>query len=119
MLQRHRKAGNIFEHRKRVKKGSRRIVLILLLIVILIAAAGGYFLMTMNRAMSPGSEALVTVEVVSGDTTTDIAEKLEENGVISSEWKFRMKSRLSGNDGKYRAGVYQVGPGMTPGRDNG
>ena len=99
---------------KRVKKGSRRIVLILLLIVILIAAAGGYFLMTINRAMSPGSEALVTVEVVSGDTTTDIAEKLEENGAISSEWKFRMKSRLSGNDGKYRAGVYQVGPGMTP-----
>lgn len=75
--------------------------------------------MTMNRAMSPGSEDLVTVEVVSGDTTTDIAEKLEENGVISSEWKFRMKSRLSGNDGKYRAGVYQVGPGMNPGRDNG
>ena len=99
---------------KRTKKGGRRIIPILLLVIIIIAAVGGYFLITMNRAVSAGSDETVTIEIVSGDTTTDIAEKLEENGVISSAWKFRLKSRLSGYDGKYKAGVYQVGPGMTP-----
>lgn len=96
------------------KKGrGKSVLLILLLMIVIVAVGGGYYLSTMNQALSPGSDKIVLMEVASGDTTTAIAAKLEEKGVIASAEKFRIKSRLSGNDGKYKAGVYEVSPAMT------
>lgn len=101
------------ENKAKKKSRGKSVILILLLIIVIAAAGGGYYLSTMNKALSPGSDKIILVEVASGDTTTAIADKLEEKGVIASAQKFRLKSRLSGNDGKYKAGVYEVSPAMT------
>lgn len=98
--------------KKRKKTGIR--ILIVLLLMIVIAAAGGiYYLNSMNEPFSPGSEDLVMVEIPSGSSTTAIADQLEEQGIIADAQQFRIKSRLTGNDGRYKAGTYEVSPGMT------
>ena len=101
------------ENKAKKKSRGKSVILILLLIIVIAAAGGGYYLSTMNKALSPGSDKIILVEVASGDTTTAIADNLEEKGVIASAQKVRLKSRLSGNDGKYKAGVYEVSPAMT------
>ena len=101
--------------RNRTKKKSRRTVLILIFaVIIVIAVCAAVWLSTVNRALDPGSEDTILVDIRSGSTTSQIAETLEEKGVISSASKFVLKSRMDGNDGKYIAGVYELSPSMTP-----
>ena len=69
------------ENKAKKKSRGKSVILILLLIIVIAAAGGGYYLSTMNKALSPGSDKIILVEVASGDTTTAIADKLEEKGV--------------------------------------
>ena len=59
------------------------------------------------------SGEVVVVTIPQGATTKDIAEILEENGLIGSVWKFRFDSRLEGYDGKYQQGTYEIDTGLT------
>ena len=97
------------------KKGTGKKIAILLIAVIVIGiAAGGVYIGSLNKAYQPDSDRMVIVEVPQGSSTSSIAEILEEKGVIGSASKFKMKSKLSGNDGKYLAGVYELSASMTP-----
>ena len=95
-------------------KVGKRIAVLIVAVIVIIAACGGMYLSTLNRAFEPASDQLILVDIRSGSTTSQIAETLEEKGVIKSASKFILKSRLSGNDGKYIAGVYELSPSMTP-----
>lgn len=54
----------------------------------------------------------VTVEIPSGSTGEDIAEILQENGVIASAAEFEATVRAEGLDGSLRAGTYELETGM-------
>lgn len=62
----------------------------------------------------PGSPRKVEVEIPEGSSTARIGGILEAQGVIRSALAFRLVSRLQGGDGRLKAGLYLLGPGMAP-----
>ncbi len=57
--------------------------------------------------------APVQLEVPKGASTTQIAERLAQAGVVSNATMFRVQTRMADADGKLRAGVYDLTTGMT------
>lgn len=55
----------------------------------------------------------VEVNIPEGSTTRDIAEILQNNGVISSTIMFRVESRLNDYDGSFKQGRYILNTGMS------
>ena len=55
----------------------------------------------------------VTVEIKDGSGTAAIAQSLSDAGLISSPTMFRLRSRMSGSDGEYKAGVYKITAGSS------
>ena len=92
--------------------GIRFVIFVLIVLVI----AGGVALVSlhsMGKAMDPSSEEVVTVEIPEGSGTGAIGSILEENGLVKSAFSFKLKSRIDGNDGEYKAGSYELSPSMT------
>ncbi len=58
-------------------------------------------------------EKRVHIKIREGLTTSEIADKLAEKGVIDSALKFRLLARLRGYDDKLRPGAYTFTAGMT------
>ncbi len=58
-----------------------------------------------------GETVLVTIP--EGASTKDVAEVLEENGLIDSVTMFRIHSKLNGYDGTFHFGTYELAQGMT------
>lgn len=54
------------------------------------------------------TEGAVTVVVESGDSTSDIADKLLEKGLISNKLVFSLMSKINGFDGAYVAGTHYL-----------
>ena len=61
----------------------------------------------------PGNTKTILVTVPRGTSTNGIGTLLESQGLISDASVFRLKARLEGYDGKFRAGEYSLSPGMT------
>lgn len=97
---------------KNKKKGHGLILILLILVV----AAGGVFtfLHMLETPLDASAKESVTVSVPQGSSTDDIARILEESGVIDSAFKFKIFSKVESNDGKYKAGVYEVSAAMSP-----
>jgi UPF0755 protein len=57
-------------------------------------------------------EKHVQVKIREGSSTSEIAEKLSEKGVIKSPLRFRILARLRGYDDKFRPGAYTFTTGM-------
>ena len=94
------------EKRRRVPKLVWGIFGCAVLAVIGVAAAFLYLLSPKNAA---ATEA-VPVEIVSGMLPGQIADTLEETGVIRSSLVFRVYARLSGVQNSLQAGNYQLSP---------
>jgi UPF0755 protein len=76
--------------------------------VILIAVAAGSWI-AMEIGMQPVNSAdtsQVSVTIPQGAGTSAIATVLEDAGLIRNKTLFRIRSRLDGRDGNYKAGVY-------------
>ena len=56
----------------------------------------------------------VAIEIPAGSTGEDIAQILEENGVVASAAEFEATVRAEGLDGSLRAGSYDLETGMDP-----
>jgi len=54
----------------------------------------------------------VTITVPMGSGTPQIAAILEKNGIIGNSDTFKLVSKISGNNGKYKAGTYALSPSM-------
>ena len=57
------------------------------------------------QADTPGA---VTLVIESGDSTSDIADKLYEQGLISNKLVFSIMSKINGFDGAYVAGTHYL-----------
>ena len=54
------------------------------------------------------TEGAVTIVIKSGDSTSDIADKLYEQGLITNKFLFSIISKLNGFDGAYVAGTHYL-----------
>lgn len=102
---RRRRPGQKKRRRRRNSPVRPSVVLALLLVCVLY---GGYLLV--SAAFGSGEEdEPVTVVVEKGDTLDDVADKLEEAGVIESSTFFKLNARTEGTD--IKPGEYQFAPG--------
>ena len=98
---------------KRIKSGrNKKIYRIawLLLIIILSGIMAEFFVSAFNDvfAVYRTNEDLVTVIVAKGDSSDDIARKLESKGVVDSAMLFSMFLGLTGKGDEIEPGVYEV-----------
>ena len=59
------------------------------------------------------TEGAVTVVIKNGDSTSDIADKLYEQGLITNKFLFSIISKLNGFDGAYVAGTHYLLKGFS------
>ncbi|MCQ2548135.1 MAG: endolytic transglycosylase MltG [Clostridia bacterium] len=89
-------------------------VIIAVLLIIIAAIIGVFALYShYNSAMDSSNETMIDIRIEEGATTTSIASDLYENKLISSEFGFKLISKLKGYDGKYQVGLYELNQSMT------
>jgi UPF0755 protein len=95
-----------------LSKTLRALFLGVALVSLMIACAGYGFLRELRTPVGNSSET-VDVTVESGDSTTAIATKLRQNGLIRQPLLFTFLVRSQGLDGKLQAGTFHLRPNMT------
>ena len=55
----------------------------------------------------------IVVDIPAGSSTGSIAEVLKDNGTVKNTFVFKIKSKLGGYDGTYKAGQYAVNKAMS------
>ncbi len=100
--------------KKRKKRSGCLKRLIYLAVVLAIAVAISTFaiIFLIDAVGIDQSGIPIDVEIPMGSSTQQIAEILEENGVINNAFCFRIFSRISGADGKYQLGVFSLSSDM-------
>ncbi|MCQ2550895.1 MAG: endolytic transglycosylase MltG [Clostridia bacterium] len=89
-------------------------VIALIVGLAIICAIGVFsYLGIQNRPVDPDSEQVVTINIQDGYGTYDVAKELYDQGLIKNITAFRITSKLSGFDGKYLTGYYQLSPSMS------
>jgi UPF0755 protein len=97
--------------RKRRSNAGPTVLGVLLVLAVLAAVYLIYSAAT--RAESGQAEkGPVRVEVVKGDTLSDVATKLEEAGIIESAFVFKLQARYEGYGTEIRTGRYTFEPGQ-------
>jgi UPF0755 protein len=82
------------------------------------AATSASTVSSTQRAATSGRSSIaagqsVPFVVKSGATWTDVADQLQQQGLISSALVFRLQVRLTGSNGSLEAGTYTLKQGMT------
>ena len=95
--------------RSRKKKKGHPVLFVLLALVLVGLLAVGYAYAEIKGVFrEPGS---VEVEIPQGASTSAVAARLKEAGVIGNPLLFRAYSRYAGADGSYQYGAFQVDSG--------
>ncbi|MDR2486851.1 MAG: endolytic transglycosylase MltG, partial [Clostridiales Family XIII bacterium] len=109
-------AGKYAQEPKRRISPVKVILLTLLVVVLLLGAAFGVVYAKYRatlQAVDPSDAGQVAVTVPSGASTETIAQRLSEVGLIESAFFFKLHSRLTGRDGLYKQGDYELAKTMT------
>lgn len=104
--------------KKRTSKRKRRVRFSIILFVLVLATVlSGYFIYDyLHCLLSPLSEEEVSpklVRIPEGADAGEIAELLEEEGLIRSAWAFRLWAKLKRLDDNLQAGSYALSPSMS------
>ncbi|CAM3973123.1 endolytic transglycosylase MltG [Alkalicoccus chagannorensis] len=103
------------EERKKEAGAVRKIIFAFLAVLVLTAAAvafGGYqYVMAALEPKEPENDDEYTINIPIGSHPDEIAEILEEEGIISSETMFRYYVRFQ-NESGFQAGTYELSPSM-------
>lgn len=93
----------------------RGLVVTLILGVLVFALAFGAVTeaLALTQPVAPGNTARVAFVVQQGDTATQIAERLQREGLIQNALAFRVLARVRNLDRGIKFGVYQLSPAMT------
>ncbi len=101
--------------RKQRTQAWRPVVRGLILVLLLAAGAAGGIGFLIFEGITAQADALVReeqlVEIPKGMSSREIAQTLEERGVIFSQWSFLAYLKLTGSS--VRAGVYALSPALT------
>lgn len=97
--------------RKKNKKFGRLMYILFIVLVSVLVACGGivYF---MDASGLGGSEVVVDVEIPGGAYTRQIAELLEEKGLINNAFLFRVYAKLTKADGLWQVGTFMLSSDM-------
>ena len=90
----------------------KKIIIAVICIVIVVAAGTAFYIGGMGKALDPENTRTVSVTITSGSGTIQIGQTLEDEGIVASEIKFRLWSRIKGYDSQYKAGTYTLSPSM-------
>ena len=82
----------------------------LFMVLLLLGLVAGIVLLV-GSALRGGEEEPVMITVEEGDTLSNVADKLDEAGVIGSSTLFEMQARVRGGATQLKPGQYQIVPG--------
>jgi UPF0755 protein len=99
-------------HRRRRKRGMAIFVAFTLLTAVVLF--GAFQLAGRNKAPEAPPGQPVSVTVLSGEGTREVADALERLGVVDSAGRFRRVAEQRGLDAALRPGTYQLTTGMSP-----
>jgi UPF0755 protein len=96
------------------KKIKKKYILPLTILGIIVLAVIGLnaYLFVGGQPVDPQYGDSIVLEIPAGSGTAQIASVLEENQLIKSGFIFRLQSKISGNDGNYKAGTYTFSQDM-------
>jgi UPF0755 protein len=101
----------------RERKGRWWIAPLIVLAVIIVFGIVAFSLYSSYQGalepIDPKSTEEMEFKVASGATTDDIATALEEEGLTRKAFYFKIHSKLVGNDGRYREGIYALTKAMS------
>ena len=106
------------EPKRKVRTRKRRrhinpfVYLLLVLLTSALLAAVGWMLACDLCAFNRGAIETVTVEVTAEDSMGDVAEKLQEAGLIKYKWFFQLFASFSHADEKIGIGTYELNTDM-------
>lgn len=86
---------------------------LLLPLLILAVLLGGIWYWQQGAQTGPAGGGPYTLEVESGDTLADIAQELQDNGIVLSANALRYEMRRSGTDVSLQVGLYDLNGDMT------
>lgn len=92
----------------RLSRGSKGFLVVLLVIALGVVGA----LMFLRPAAAPASSGPVNVTIPEGASGGQVADLLEQQGIIGSALAFRIGTRLDGRASQIQPGTYQLSPGM-------
>lgn len=98
------------------KSKSRKAALVILSVLLAILAVAGLVVGWYYFSLSPvssNSKSTVSLEIKSGQSPAQIAEKLEEKQIIRSALAFRVYTKLSGKENSLQAGSYSLSSAST------
>lgn len=101
--------------RNRRKKSGKLIAILIMLIVIVLAIGIGVnlYINSAKKPLDPQATETVAIIIEPGLGTNAIGSILYENGIIKSADGFKLIAKLSGNDGKFKAGDYVLSASMS------
>lgn len=86
-----------------------------LIVVIVVGVVLGGGLTLLSRGGVAASTQPVSVEIPEGVGAAEVANLLEERGVIGSAFPFKLRARFDGRADQIRPGTYSLTPGMNAG----
>lgn len=97
------------------KKSGKLIAILIMLIVIVLAIGIGVnlYINSAKKPLDPQATETVAIIIEPGLGTNAIGSILYENGIIKSADGFKLIAKLSGNDGKFKAGDYVLSASMS------
>jgi UPF0755 protein len=96
----------------RGRRGPGRLIALAALVLILLGIA--WFAVSLFQPFKgEGDGAPVRVKIPQGSSLSQIADRLEQNGVIDNAGFFQLRARLTGHSGDLRPGSYQLRKDMT------
>jgi UPF0755 protein len=99
----------------RKKKNKKKFILpVLILGIIAVAVIGlNVYLSVGGQPVDPQSGDSVVLQIPTGSGTAQIASQLEQHQLIKSGFVFRLQSKISSYDGKFKAGTYTFSKKMS------
>jgi len=99
---------------RRSKSKFGKVVVIILLALLAAAGLGGFsFYKGSLKPVDTGSDAVIAIEIPAGAGSAQVAEILEDAGVVKSAFFYRLFSKFEHYDGLYKAGAYSLSPAMS------
>ncbi|MBE6027626.1 MAG: endolytic transglycosylase MltG [Clostridiales bacterium] len=98
------------KEKKKKKKGNSGCLWLLVLILAILVGAGGYYTMGL-RAVDPGSDEEVVVEIPSGTGASAIVDLLNDAGLVRNRFCAKVNSRIGGYN-NLQANTYIFSPSM-------
>ncbi|WP_281169562.1 endolytic transglycosylase MltG [Paenibacillus harenae] len=85
---------------------------ILSLLSIMIIAAGSFALYVWSSLQPTKAGDAVKVEIPKGTSANEVADLLEQNGIIKNSFIFKYYLKLNDQGARFQAGLYELNPGM-------